>query len=93
MIVMVVLQNCCDLPKVAPGSYNETRVTSSHDGNQFVNIKVEDVVDTQEDEEEEDPLLIEFPVMKSENEVCKNIIRHISYKMVFSFSFRLSLST
>jgi hypothetical protein len=63
---MVVLQNCFDLLKVVPGSYSETSLTSSHDGNQVINIKVEDFADTQE---EEDPLLIKLPVMKSEHEV------------------------
>jgi hypothetical protein len=63
---MVVLQNCIDLLKVVPGSYSEVYLSSSHDGNQVVNIKVEDFAGV---EEEEDPLLIEFPVIKPEHEV------------------------
>jgi hypothetical protein len=70
---MVVLQNYIDLLKVVPGSYSEIYLTPSHDGNQVINIKVEDFVGMQE-EEEEDPLLIKFPVMKSEHEVsCMSV--------------------
>jgi hypothetical protein len=52
------LQSCTDLLKVELGSCN--------DGNEVINIKVEEVIDT---EEEEDPLLIRFPVIKAEHEV------------------------
>jgi hypothetical protein len=77
---MVVLQNCINLPKVVPSSYSETSLTSSHDDNQVIDIKAEDVTDIQE-EEEEDPLLITSPVIKAENEVsCMSvyIVRHFS---------------
>jgi hypothetical protein len=57
---MVVLQKCMDLMKVVPGSYSETHPTSYDD------IKVEEVTDIQE--EEEDPLLT-FPVIKEQHEV------------------------
>jgi hypothetical protein len=50
-----------DSLKVEPGSDSET----CHDGNQVIDIKVE-VTDVQE---EEDPVLITFPLMKTEHEV------------------------
>jgi hypothetical protein len=58
---VLVLQFCMELVKVVTGSYSET----CHDGNQ-IGIKDEDVTDIQEDE---DPLLITSPVIKSEQEV------------------------
>jgi hypothetical protein len=68
MIVMgaVILQDNMDLLDVTPGSCSEANDTSSHAGNEIVTIKVEDVPDIQE---EEDPLLITFPVVKEEHEV------------------------
>lgn len=63
---VMVLQNCSNLPEVVPGSYSETFLTSSHDENQVIDIKVEVAKDI---EEEEDPLLITFPVTKAEHEV------------------------
>jgi hypothetical protein len=89
---MVVLQNFIDLLKVVPGLYNETCLTSC-DGNQVISIKVEDFADTQE---EEDPLLTKFPVIKSEHEVsCMSvcIVRHFSemYRITYCVShFHLS---
>jgi hypothetical protein len=74
---VVVLQNCINLLEVVPGSYSETCLTS-HDDNQVIDIKVENVADMQE---EEDPLLITSPVIKTEHEVsCMSvyIVRHIS---------------
>jgi hypothetical protein len=62
----MVLQNCMDLLKVEPGSYNETCLTSSHDGSQILSLNVEEVTDVQE---EDDPLLISHPVIKAEHEV------------------------
>jgi hypothetical protein len=68
MIVMgaVILQDSMDLLEVASGSCSEIYDTSSHDGNEIVSIKVEDIPDIKE---EEDPLLITFPVVKNEHEV------------------------
>lgn len=60
---VMVLQNCTDFLKCLPGSCSETCVTSFHDGNEVMSIKVEAVT------EEEDPLLISFPGMKAEHEV------------------------
>jgi hypothetical protein len=65
------LQSCTDLLKVELGSCNEACLTSCHDGNEVINIKVEEVIDT---EEEEDPLLITFPAIKTENEVSSTYL-------------------
>jgi hypothetical protein len=54
-----------ELVKVVPSSDSET----CHDGNQ-ISIKYEDVTDIQEDE---DPLLITSPVIKSEEDVCPSV--------------------
>jgi hypothetical protein len=62
----IVLQNCANLLKVVPESCSETCVTSSHFGNQVIDIKVEDVTDMQE---EENSLLLKFPAIKAEHEV------------------------
>jgi hypothetical protein len=63
---MVVLQNCMDLLEFVPASYSETNLTSADDVNQVMDIKVEDITNIQE--EEEDPLSVRFPV-KAEHEV------------------------
>ncbi|XP_033606108.1 uncharacterized protein LOC111875794 isoform X2 [Cryptotermes secundus] len=57
-------ENCVDFLKVEPGLSDGTCPTSSHDGTQVIDIKVE-VSDTQE---VEDPLLITLPEMKDEHE-------------------------
>jgi hypothetical protein len=62
----MVLQNCMDFLKIEPGSISETCPTSSYDGNQIIDIKVEEASDTQE---VEDPLLITLPEIKAEHEV------------------------
>jgi hypothetical protein len=54
-----------DFLRVEIGSCNETCVTL-HDGNEVINIKVEEATATQE---EEDPLLIKLPAVKAEHEV------------------------
>jgi hypothetical protein len=65
---LVVLQNCVDLLKV---SCSDTCLTSSHDGNQVIDIKVEDVTDIQE---QEDLLLTDFPAVETEHEVsCMSV--------------------
>jgi hypothetical protein len=61
--IMVILQNSLDLLEVEPGSDSEM----CHDGNHVIDIKAEVVTDIQEDE---DPILIPFPVIKTEQEVC-----------------------
>jgi hypothetical protein len=62
----VVLQNCRDFPKIAPGEGSETCYES-----QAIDIKDEDTTGIQE---EEHPLPITFPVIKAEQEVylCKH---------------------
>jgi hypothetical protein len=59
------------LLKVVPGSDSET----CHDGNQ-ISINDEDVTDIQEDE---DPLLITSPVIKSEEEVFPCVQRSANF--------------
>lgn len=58
-LTIVILQNCMVLLKVEPDLYSETYLKCSHSGTQ-------DVTDMKE---EEDPLLISFPVTKAEQEV------------------------
>jgi hypothetical protein len=59
----MVLQNCMDFLKVEPGSVSETCPTSSHDGDQIIDVKVE-----------EDPIPINFPGIKAEHEVsCMSV--------------------
>jgi hypothetical protein len=75
---MVVLQNCMDLLKVVPASYSETCLSSSHDGNQVIDVKVEDATDIQE---QEDLFLTNFSAVQTDHEVsCMSvyIVRHIS---------------
>jgi hypothetical protein len=48
-----------DLLEVVPGSCSEV----SHNGNQIIDVKVENG-------EEDDPVQITFPVIKTEQEVC-----------------------
>jgi hypothetical protein len=57
-----------DFLKVAPGSNSEACPTSSCVGSLSMSIKVELVTDIQK-EEEKDPLLLTFPVIKAEHEV------------------------
>jgi hypothetical protein len=62
---IMVLQNCMDFLKGEPDSSSRTCITS-HNGNRVIDVKVEEVSDTQE---VEDPLLITLPGIKSEREV------------------------
>ncbi|PNF26365.1 hypothetical protein B7P43_G01771 [Cryptotermes secundus] len=59
---------CMDFLKPEPGLSSEACPTSSHDGNQIIDIKVE-VSDTQD---VEDPLLITLPEIKAEHEIIQN---------------------
>jgi hypothetical protein len=59
---VVVFQKCVSLVELQPGLYSEP----CHDGNQCIDIKVEEVADIKE---EEDPLQAVFPVLKTEHEV------------------------
>jgi hypothetical protein len=55
-----------DFLKIEPVSISDTCPTTSHDGYQITDIKVEEASDTQE---VEDPLLITLPEIKAEHEV------------------------
>jgi hypothetical protein len=82
-MVFVVLQNCMDLLKVEPGSDSET----CHDGNQVIDIKVEEVTDIQE---EEDPLRRTFTVIKTEHEVsCISVYIVIFISQIFGSDYSL----
>jgi hypothetical protein len=71
----MVLQYFVDFLKPEPGSSSETYPTSSHDGTQVIDIKVE-VSDAQE---VEDPLLITLPEIKAEHEVsCVSVCPKIT---------------
>jgi hypothetical protein len=68
---MVVLQNCMDLEKAAPVLWSETCPASFHVASEFVDTKAEEVSDP---EEEEDPLAVTFPEVKTEPEVsCMSV--------------------
>jgi hypothetical protein len=68
----VVLQNCMDLQKHVPGTCNVTYPASSHDANQAMNIKVEEVSDVEM--EEEHPVPMTFVGIKAEHEVsCMSV--------------------
>lgn len=60
------MQNCVESSEVVPGSYCETYLTSCHDENEVVSIKVEGETEVQE---EKDPLLITVAAVQSKNEV------------------------
>jgi hypothetical protein len=62
----LLLQNCVELLELVPSSSREAHLTSD-DGNEVINVKVEE-------EEEEEPGRITFPVMKTEHEVsCMSV--------------------
>jgi hypothetical protein len=75
-----------ELVKVVPGSDSET----CHDGNQ-ISIKDEDVTDIEEDE---NPLLISSPVIKSEEEVspCLQHLKNVLDMQIACFLTCLCLS-
>lgn len=60
--------------KIVFGSNSKT----CHDGNQFIEVKSEDLSEEEatKEEQEEDPLLIKYPVTNIEHEVSC-IIEHI----------------
>jgi hypothetical protein len=63
---MVVLQNSMDSQKDEPGLHNEACPSSSHDGEQGVNIKVEEFSDV---DDGEDRLPLTVVGIKAEHEV------------------------
>jgi hypothetical protein len=67
---IVLLQNCLNLQKEMQGSCSET-YPASHDANQITRIKVEDVSDT---EEEENPVPLKYSGIKTEHVVsCMSV--------------------
>jgi hypothetical protein len=76
---MMVLQNCLDSQKDVPCLHSEARASSSLNGLQAVNIKVEELSDM---EFVEDPVPMTFVEIKAEHEVscmfplCP-LLRHI----------------
>jgi hypothetical protein len=54
----MLLQNCMDILKVEPSSVSEVCPSSSHDGDQIIDVKVE-----------EGPVAIPFEGIKAEHEV------------------------
>jgi len=60
------LQSSMDLGETVPSVCSETHLTVSADGSEVSDIKVEEVLATQE---EEDPLAIALPTTKAEHEV------------------------
>jgi len=63
---LMVLQSHMDVPKDEPGSCDEACVTSSDDGNQVIDIKVEEDSDMKEDD---GPELVTYPLTEAEHEV------------------------
>jgi hypothetical protein len=62
---MMVLQSCTNSENLLAGAYGETYPTC-HDANQTMNVKPEEVIDT---EKEEDPLPITLQEIKAKTEV------------------------
>jgi len=62
----MVLQSHMDVPKDEPGSCDEACVTSSDDGNQVIDIKLEEDIDMKE---EDVPELVTSPLTEAEHEV------------------------
>jgi len=63
---LMVLQSHMDIPKDEPGSCDEACVTSSDDGNQVIDIKLEEDGDLKEENNLEQ---IKSPVTGTESEV------------------------
>jgi hypothetical protein len=85
---MMVLQNYTNSENVLVGPYGETYPTS-HDANQAVNIKAEEVSDTQE---EADPLRITIQEIKAEPEVsCMFLYVHCYAEMPIVFLISISV--
>jgi hypothetical protein len=64
---MVVLQKCVDIEKRVPGPCSETYPPSSHDANQPMNMKVEEVSDVEGEEKHRVPMTLIG--IKAEHEV------------------------
>ena len=90
----VVLHDCVYALRVLPALYTEMYVTSFQDGNEAMDVKVEEVTDVKE--EVEDPLAITCPTSDAEQEVSRVsvclAVRQIAYVLIFG-TFSLSLLT
>jgi hypothetical protein len=78
MIILMVLQNSMDLLKGELSSSNETRVTSTLDGNDVIGIEVERVSEVADQE------TTTVPAIKTEPSVsCVPVVNatHISYRL------------
>ena len=62
------LQNSVDLGETVPPVCRETRLTLTADGSEVSNMRVEEVLQTQE--EEEDHLAVVIPAVKAVDKVC-----------------------
>lgn len=72
-----------DILESLPGSCRETCITPSHEVNEVMDIKVEDVSDIQDN-----TVPISFPPIKTEHEVSStyvHIVRNISQKYRIAF--------
>ena len=61
------LQNSMDLGETVPSVCSETRLTLSVDGSVVSNMRVEEVLQTQQ---EEDHLAVALPAVKADDKVC-----------------------
>jgi hypothetical protein len=85
---MLVSQNRMALVKVEQGPYSEACLTSSHDKNLDISIKVEDVTDTFK----EDPVEITFPVLKAEHEASYiSVCTLVHFLHIYNVAYCLSL--
>jgi hypothetical protein len=73
----MVLQNHMDIPKGEPGSCDEACVTSSDDGNQVNDIKVEEDGDVKDDNDSEQ---IKSSITRTKSEVsCMFCVQHYGH--------------
>jgi hypothetical protein len=71
------LQKSNDLPEVIPVSCAEEHPTTSHEGTEVINIKVEEGTDVQR---RVVPVPITFALIKAENEVSSvSVLSHITH--------------
>jgi hypothetical protein len=87
----VVLQNCMDLEKHVPGPCSETYPTSSHDVNQGMTIKVEEVSDVEVEEKRAVPMT--FVRIKAEHEVSSMSVCPLLANFTHDQNCLLSLSS
>ena len=91
----LVLHNCVNVWTVVPASHGEMCLTLFQDGSEAMDVKVEEVTDVKEEEEErEDPLAVTCPTSDAEQEVSRvsvcSAVRQIAYVLIFA-TFRLAV--